>query len=152
MQSGDWNAPAPGVPVASQGVGPMPSHRVTRHQPPRRCPAPITTGETAATMTSRMTGAGASARVQWDSQPKPRRLGLALVLVRELREVCRSAGEGHPPEMALDEAVRSGMRICIGRDRMGVAGGVRTTERLAPGLLKADEGIGGTGGMESVIC
>lgn len=36
--------------------------------------------------------------------------------------------------------------ICVVRARDGVAGGVRSTGRLAPGVSKAEEGIGGTGG------
>ena len=71
------------------------------------------------------------------------------MLVRDVREVCRSAGDAG---VVLAEFVRSGMMICIGREREGVVGGVRTTERFAPGLLKADDGIGGTGGMDTVSC
>ena len=36
-----------------------------------------------------------------------------------------------------------------GRER-GVGGGVRRTGRFAPGLSNAEEGIGGTGGTETV--
>ena len=92
----------------------------------------------------------ARAERQCDSAPAPRRLGLALVLVREVRGVCRSAGAGEPPKVG--GLVRSGMMICIGRARPGVAGGVRSVERFAPGLSKAEEGIGGTGGIETESC
>ena len=91
-----------------------------------------------------------SAGPQCDSHPRARRLGLALELLREVREVCRSACVGQP--LWVLALVRSGMMICIGREREGVAGGVRTTERFAPGLLKADEGMGGTGGIDTVSC
>ena len=90
---------------------------------------------------------------QRDLQPNPRRLGLALA-----REWCgRSAGDGRPLPLGvnafeLSKEERSGMMICIGREREGVAGGVRTTDRFAPGLLKADEGMGGTGGIDTVSC
>ena len=72
------------------------------------------------------------------------------MLVREVRGVCRSAGAGEPPKVG--GLVRSGMMICIGRARPGVAGGVRSVERFAPGLSKAEEGIGGTGGIETESC
>lgn len=79
--------------------------------------------------------ARAGAQGQCDSQPKPRRRGL---IVRE------SADGG----LALGMLVRSGMMICVERAPRegGVEGGERSTGRFAPGVSKAEEGIGGTGG------